>query len=265
MSISIADNFSYQGSKPLDARVKFDTIAAMVAVPAANLYDGIEAYVAETGKYYSYDSANTVDSTLGKWRKRSGGHEIEDSTGTAVTEREKMQFSDSFSVSDDSTDALTQIELNKLTSGEMGDVVTPLPTVRTRYRSYSTGEQKIGKWLDGKDLFERTFIFTIPTYEEGTSDPRGELYREDTGIASSEVDTYLIAEVYYLVRNGSPEYLNLSYSGTHDVVLDNDGKFNTLCRTWSVIVDGVLKISIRNQSSILSGKEAVVVMRYTKS
>lgn len=262
--ISIADNFSYQGSKPLDARVKFDTIAAMVAIPAASLYDGIEAYVAETGKYYSYDSANTVDSTLGKWRKRSGGHEIEDSTGTAVTEREKMQFSDSFSVSDDSTDALTQIELNKLTSGEMGDVVTPLPTVRTRYRSYSMGEQKIGKWLDGKDLFERTFTFTIPAYVEGTSDPRGELYREDTGIASSEVETYIIAEAYYLIRNLDPSYIGLSYSGTHDVILDNAGEFGTLCRTWSGIADGVLKISIRNQSVILNNGTAVVVMRYTK-
>ena len=52
MAISIADNFSYQGGKPLDARVKFATVNEMVAVPAANLYDGCFAYVTGTKKYY---------------------------------------------------------------------------------------------------------------------------------------------------------------------------------------------------------------------
>lgn len=73
MSIMVGDNFSYKGSKPLDARTKFATIADMVAIPVADLYDGCEAYVTATKKYYSFDSSNDVDVTLGKWRERTSG------------------------------------------------------------------------------------------------------------------------------------------------------------------------------------------------
>ena len=69
----VGDNFSYKGSKPLDARTKFATVAEMVATPVADLYDGCEAYVTATKKYYSYDSTNEVDETLGKWRERQSG------------------------------------------------------------------------------------------------------------------------------------------------------------------------------------------------
>lgn len=69
MSISVADNFSYQGVKPLDMRIQYNTIASMKAVSESSLYDGCLAYVAEQKKYYSFDSSNDVDETLGKWRE----------------------------------------------------------------------------------------------------------------------------------------------------------------------------------------------------
>lgn len=73
MAINVADNFSYKGSKPLDARIKANTVSALVSTPAADLYDGCFAYVTETKKYYSYDSTNTSDPTLGKWREFQQG------------------------------------------------------------------------------------------------------------------------------------------------------------------------------------------------
>ena len=73
MAISVADNFSYLGTKPLDARVSFDTVSAMASASEATLYDGCFAYVKATQKYYSYDSTNTVDPTTGKWREYSSG------------------------------------------------------------------------------------------------------------------------------------------------------------------------------------------------
>ena len=74
MAINVADNFSYKGGKPLDARTKYATIADMVATPAADLYDGCMAYVSGVKKNYQYDSSNTSDPTLGKWREfESGG------------------------------------------------------------------------------------------------------------------------------------------------------------------------------------------------
>ena len=73
MSINIADNFQYRGNKPLDSRVTYSTVADMKAVAEADLYDGCEAYVTATKKFYSYDSSNSVDDTTGKWRERESG------------------------------------------------------------------------------------------------------------------------------------------------------------------------------------------------
>lgn len=72
--INVADNFNYQGSKPLDARFQFATVAAMKAYAEASLYNGCFAYITGTKEYYTYDSSNTVDSTTGRWRIfESGG------------------------------------------------------------------------------------------------------------------------------------------------------------------------------------------------
>lgn len=135
MSISVADNFKYQGTKPLDDRIKYATVADMKAVADAKLYDGCEAYCAETDKYYKFKSTNTVDETTGKWREREsggsgGGHIIEDSEGTDLSQRDTLQFGDGFAVSDDSTHEKTVVELDQLSSGEMADIVTPLPSVQ---------------------------------------------------------------------------------------------------------------------------------------
>lgn len=69
MAIAVADNFSYKGAKPLDARIKYSTIADMVGTSEAILYDGCLTYVVENKKYYSFDSTNDFDETLGRWRE----------------------------------------------------------------------------------------------------------------------------------------------------------------------------------------------------
>lgn len=73
MAILIADNFQYQGRKPLDSRIIVDTIADMKAIAESIVYEGILVYNKETKKFYQFDPANTVDATLGKWREFSGG------------------------------------------------------------------------------------------------------------------------------------------------------------------------------------------------
>lgn len=74
MSIKVADNFLYQGRKPLDNRILIDTVANMVAMADAIIYDGMIAYVQADKKFYVYDSTNTVDSVLAKWRElKTGG------------------------------------------------------------------------------------------------------------------------------------------------------------------------------------------------
>ena len=69
MSLQIADNFSYKGKKPLDARLVCNDIPDMLALPTSTIYDGIIVYVVAQKKFYTYDSNNTVDATLQKWRE----------------------------------------------------------------------------------------------------------------------------------------------------------------------------------------------------
>lgn len=70
--IQIGDNFSYLGAKPLDGRISYSTLSAMVGMSASTLYDGCMAYCVETDKNYQWKSANTEDATLGKWREDEG-------------------------------------------------------------------------------------------------------------------------------------------------------------------------------------------------
>lgn len=81
MALTIGDNFSYLGAKPLDGRIKYETVAAMAGMGDSTLYDGCIAYCVATDKTYQWKSTNTVDSTLGKWREfetgGSGGDSIQ--------------------------------------------------------------------------------------------------------------------------------------------------------------------------------------------
>lgn len=77
MALTLGDNFSYGGAKPLDARLKYATTTEMKTVADATMYDGCLAYCSGTDKTYQWKSTNTVDATLGKWR--------EFSTGTTIT------------------------------------------------------------------------------------------------------------------------------------------------------------------------------------
>lgn len=81
MALSIGDNFQYLGAKPLDARLKYTTVAEMKAVGDSTMYDGCLAYCSETDKTYQWKSANTVDETTGKWREFTSGGS--GGTGTA--------------------------------------------------------------------------------------------------------------------------------------------------------------------------------------
>ena len=73
MALTLGDNFSYQGSKPLDGRLKYDTLANMKAVADATMYDGCMAYCVATDKTYQWKSTNTVDADTGRWREFSSG------------------------------------------------------------------------------------------------------------------------------------------------------------------------------------------------
>ena len=121
MALTIGDNFSYMGAKPLDARLKYDTITAMVSMAASTLYDGIMAYCAEDGKTYQWKSTNTTDPTLGKWREfETGSAQVQaDWTQTTDTEPDYIKHKPTLgtAAAKDSTNAVTQSSTDLIESG----------------------------------------------------------------------------------------------------------------------------------------------------
>ena len=68
MAINIGTNFAYHGKLPNFDRDKFKTKAAMMAFDENSIDEGHLSYCEEDGNLYQYKSANTVDTTTGRWR-----------------------------------------------------------------------------------------------------------------------------------------------------------------------------------------------------
>lgn len=164
MSLTLGDNFSYQGAKPLDARLKYETVAAMKAVADATMYDGCLAYCAGTDKTYQWKSGNTVDETTGKWREfNSGGGGGGGETYTA---------GDGIDIS-----AENEISTEKSEAGWMDEVIEkvpmsgPLVNIANAFNHaelYSETEKIVGQWIDGKPIYQKTFTFKPSSYGSGS-------------------------------------------------------------------------------------------------
>lgn len=69
MAVKLVDNFSYNGKKPLDARIVVNSISDLVGLNPNTIYDGILVFSADTKKFYVYNSGNSIDPQLDKWRE----------------------------------------------------------------------------------------------------------------------------------------------------------------------------------------------------
>lgn len=69
MSLQYADNIRYEAQKQNFERDGFKTVLDMLNFPETSLPPVFHAMVEETGKLYTYDVNNEVDTELGKWRE----------------------------------------------------------------------------------------------------------------------------------------------------------------------------------------------------
>lgn len=227
MALTIGDNFSYQGAKPLDTRLQYATIAEMVSKADSTLYDGIIAYCKADSKNYQWKSTNTVDPILGKWREfQSGGGgaselaNLDDVDLDAPTDGEVLKYdateekwvngedvggagrakssaiapvfddTETYAAGDrvmyedelyvfntahtgawdaadaDKSDVDSEIP-DKLTSQQMQDIKDAFSGMNKgaplRMMNYSTDEQVVGTWIDGKPLYQKTYDLTLPS------------------------------------------------------------------------------------------------------
>lgn len=69
MAILTSDNFNYKARKPLDNRIMQPDVATMIALKEATLYDGMICYAQDTDTFYVFDSNNSSDPVMAKWRE----------------------------------------------------------------------------------------------------------------------------------------------------------------------------------------------------
>lgn len=197
MSILLGDNFSYSAQKPLDGRLKYDTLADMIAVGDATMYDGCLAYCVATDKTYQWKSTNDEDPTLRKWREfTSGGNiQVEELPEASADELNNIYM---YMGDDDSTEGLVHAHFYQCVSdggspatyswkdmgyikvyvGSSSDFENLSLDEKVSYDEahftddegsgvdmYSTTETKTNKvWIDGKPIYRKV----IPFFRNGS-------------------------------------------------------------------------------------------------
>ena len=106
----------------------------------------------------------TYDATNNEWTNANatGGHTITDET-TTYTQREVMEFAAPLTVEDDDTSGSEKTIIGVDDTGELdlSKFVAPSTTKEDWEHIYSTSEQVVGKWIDGKPIYEKTFSYTL--------------------------------------------------------------------------------------------------------
>ena len=99
-----------------------------------------------------------------------GGHEILDTSGTSMTQEDKLQFV-GLDVTDDDTNEITKVGGIGLNSDSLDDIASaglPSTIIAGSPFNYSTTEQIVGRWIDGKPLYQITIIDTVGSWSTPT-------------------------------------------------------------------------------------------------
>ena len=147
---------------PIDSRTVVPTLADLtVASNFPYAYVGMETYVvAENKKYRLIGDDVTQSSNWEEVGSGGGGIEVDDEIDEESTNPvQNAVIAEALDAKQDTAD--------KMTASDMDDVVTPLPSVMSRRFKYSTEEQVVGEWIDGKPLYQKTL--NIDNLSTGTN------------------------------------------------------------------------------------------------
>ena len=101
--------------------------------------------------------------TFPSGKSENGGHAIINANDIAMPAQDKLKFGGDLETTDNNEDGQTEVAPHELTDAEMQEIMSTLPGTAVRKIKYSTEEQVIGKWIDGKPLYQKTYSVTIPT------------------------------------------------------------------------------------------------------
>ena len=93
------------------------------------------------------------------------GHTILDSSGTAAVQEKNLKIT-GLDVTDNPTDESTDLApagLNQDSIDDIAEVGLPASFAVGSGFSYSTTEQVVGRWVDGKPIYQKTWLFPTVT------------------------------------------------------------------------------------------------------
>lgn len=172
--------------------IQVETLPTASADELGNVYQ----YIGTTGTYthgFFYECVSDGEATpTYSWEQTSvqpstgGGHTIEDSEGTELTQRDTLQFGEGFLAEDDSTNEKTVISPDVMQSGDISDVVTPLPSISNKMPVLfdESGAERVVGWYKYANGTKK------PVYEKNiydTSSPSNNVQFKSMGVSIDKV------------------------------------------------------------------------------
>ena len=137
---------------------------------------------------------------------------------------------------------------NAAPSEDMSEIVNPLPSIPTRGHKYSTEEQVVGEWIDGKPIYQKTITGNLPTANNSLQ------------IAAAYIDK-LIDYNGYAVSN-IPSMVTLPYTNTPTD--ENSGTIYTLINLH--FMNSIIYVNLRGKLvTAFENQPFVVTIQYTKT
>jgi len=187
-----------------------------------------------------------------------GGHTILNTDGTAVTQEKNLQFT-GMSVTDDDQNELTEVAAEGLNEDSMADVLNGNigNNFVTSGLNYSTDEQIVGRWIDGKPLYQKTMIMSsgytseihVPNNATGVS------VSGITDIFMSSIKPTLDKIVYSEMNANDRSYSGSSYHHSYPYRFNKDNGY-------IACVDNYM---VGYQENIALYPGTAFTLRYTKS
>jgi len=111
---------------------------------------------------------NKVAPFIGQDNSNSG-HIIEDEAGTKVTKRNGLVINSPLTVEDDRENEKTVIGADTSGALDLSKIIPPGIAGNVDGHIYSTDEIMIGKWIDGRNVYEKTVEYDSATYTDSSS------------------------------------------------------------------------------------------------
>lgn len=222
-SYSLSANIEVSAGAPLDAR---DRVSSMADLTASGTfpyhYVGMETYVVSANKKYRLIGNDPT--VLANWEEvGSGGHTIEDSTGTDMTARSNLQFTGgSVSVSDDETNDRTVVEMPDLMpASDMEDIVYPLPDPHSAPKLDELSNVTISNVTNGQIIkYNSSSRKWVNANDEGGT----EVIANPTGTATDDLEKIQIGAGIYAIPEGTSVEANPTGTATDDLTkIEIDG------------------------------------------